>query len=113
MNKRIVIINGEEDTNLISRVLTSSGIDESDVEIIHLHDSSSPIHYLVPRVAASNASSIKYVEDIKYSHLSKKHQEAEIKPVRNSKSDPKINRNQFCPCGSGLKYKRCCLKISH
>ncbi|MBJ7436205.1 MAG: SEC-C domain-containing protein [Acinetobacter sp.] len=22
---------------------------------------------------------------------------------------PKINRNQGCPCGSGRKYKKCCL----
>jgi preprotein translocase subunit SecA len=22
---------------------------------------------------------------------------------------PKIGRNQACPCGSGKKYKRCCL----
>ena len=22
---------------------------------------------------------------------------------------PKIGRNDYCPCGSGLKYKRCCL----
>jgi len=22
---------------------------------------------------------------------------------------PKIGRNQPCPCGSGKKYKRCCL----
>ena len=21
----------------------------------------------------------------------------------------KIGRNQLCPCGSGLKYKKCCL----
>ena len=31
-----------------------------------------------------------------------------VKPVRDSKTDPKINRNDFCPCGSGLKYKKCC-----
>jgi uncharacterized protein YecA (UPF0149 family) len=23
--------------------------------------------------------------------------------------NPKINRNISCPCGSGLKYKKCCL----
>jgi len=23
--------------------------------------------------------------------------------------DPKIGRNQSCPCGSGIKFKRCCL----
>jgi uncharacterized protein YecA (UPF0149 family) len=32
-----------------------------------------------------------------------------VKPVRDSKDEPKINRNDFCPCGSGLKYKKCCL----
>ena len=27
---------------------------------------------------------------------------------------PKIGRNDYCPCGSGLKYKKCCLlKIEH
>lgn len=26
------------------------------------------------------------------------------------KTVQKINRNQLCPCGSGLKAKRCCLK---
>ena len=24
---------------------------------------------------------------------------------------PKIRRNQKCPCGSGLKYKKCCRVI--
>lgn len=23
---------------------------------------------------------------------------------------PKIGRNEPCPCGSGLKYKKCCMK---
>ncbi|MGD9345800.1 MAG: anaerobic sulfatase maturase [Candidatus Aminicenantes bacterium] len=31
-------------------------------------------------------------------------------PVRtHKKSGPKIGRNDPCPCGSGLKYKKCCL----
>jgi transposase-like protein len=25
------------------------------------------------------------------------------------RSEPKIGRNEPCPCGSGMKYKRCCL----
>ena len=28
-------------------------------------------------------------------------------PVR---TDPKIGRNKPCPCGSGVKYKKCCAK---
>ena len=26
--------------------------------------------------------------------------------------DPKIGRNDYCPCGSGLKYKKCCLQAA-
>jgi hypothetical protein len=31
-----------------------------------------------------------------------------VKPVRDSKVDPKIQRNNPCPCGSEKKYKKCC-----
>jgi uncharacterized protein YecA (UPF0149 family) len=33
------------------------------------------------------------------------------------KPHPRIGRNELCPCGSGIKFKRCCLqkegKIHH
>ena len=32
------------------------------------------------------------------------------KPCRDSRNDPKIGRNEPCPCGSGKKYKKCCVK---
>ena len=25
------------------------------------------------------------------------------------RTGPKVGRNEFCPCGSNLKYKKCCL----
>jgi preprotein translocase subunit SecA len=28
-----------------------------------------------------------------------------------SQDDPTINRNSSCPCGSGKKFKNCCLKL--
>lgn len=31
-------------------------------------------------------------------------------PIQPFISEPKINRNDPCPCGSGKKYKKCCLK---
>jgi len=39
------------------------------------------------------------------------------KPARGARetvvrSPPKVGRNQPCPCGSGLKYKHCCLRAS-
>jgi len=32
------------------------------------------------------------------------------KPRATLTDKPKVGRNDPCPCGSGLKYKQCCLK---
>jgi len=36
-------------------------------------------------------------------------QSAQSKPQPVRREHPKIGRNETCTCGSGLKYKRCCL----
>ena len=36
-------------------------------------------------------------------------QSAQSKPEPIRREHPKIRRNELCPCGSGLKHKRCCL----
>jgi hypothetical protein len=46
------------------------------------------------------------LEDFRYGHLSKKEREADIQPIR---TEPKYQRNDPCPCGSGKKYKNCCI----
>ena len=51
----------------------------------------------------------KILQETKYSHLSDKESNAVIVPVRNSNTNPKIGRNETCPCGSGKKYKNCCI----
>ena len=32
------------------------------------------------------------------------------KGITVKRDQPKIGRNELCPCGSGKKYKKCCLK---
>ncbi|UEX76835.1 SEC-C metal-binding domain-containing protein [Spiribacter halobius] len=32
-----------------------------------------------------------------------------IHPVTYVREHPKVGRNQPCPCGSGRKFKRCCI----
>ncbi len=39
-------------------------------------------------------------------HLSSQQNE---KGIPYKRSEPKIGRNQLCPCGSNKKYKHCCL----
>ena len=31
-----------------------------------------------------------------------------VKPKTEARSQPKVGRNEPCPCGSGKKYKKCC-----
>ncbi len=54
-----------------------------------------------------------YVERIKrHYRMFKDLIEEENKDVTSMRSDSrvKIGRNDPCPCGSGKKYKRCCMK---
>lgn len=44
--------------------------------------------------------------DHRYEGLTKKEREANIQPVR---TEPKVGRNEPCPCGSGKKFKHCCI----
>lgn len=44
------------------------------------------------------------------SDIPKKMRGVIFSPVRNSKENPKPSRNKPCPCGSGKKYKHCCVK---
>ena len=37
------------------------------------------------------------------------HSNAQTEASQIVRSGPKVGRNELCPCGSGLKFKRCCL----
>jgi uncharacterized protein YecA (UPF0149 family) len=58
-------------------------------------------------IKAYPESFYKEMEDLRYGGLTKKEREADIQPVR---TEQKIGRNQPCPCGSGKKFKNCCIK---
>jgi SWIM/SEC-C metal-binding protein len=37
---------------------------------------------------------------------------AEVKPEAKPRLPPKINPNDYCPCGSGKRFKKCCGAIA-
>lgn len=48
-----------------------------------------------------------YNEDENYPTFNFSHKlDQHLKPI---KAEPKIGRNEKCPCGSGKKYKKCCI----
>ena len=44
-----------------------------------------------------------------HDHAHGHHQHHATEPIRVSK----VGRNDACPCGSGKKYKKCCLQHAH
>ncbi|MFA9615105.1 MAG: SEC-C metal-binding domain-containing protein [Deltaproteobacteria bacterium] len=32
-----------------------------------------------------------------------------MNPPKPIQADPKVGRNDPCPCGSGMKFKKCCM----
>ena len=92
--KRIGVIGAETPTD-INRLLAAA-------------DLGGEAGLLYTKEAEYQMEMIKMYDEFQYSHLTRKEREADIKPIRNSNTDPKIGRNDSCPCGSGKKYKRCC-----
>lgn len=44
-----------------------------------------------------------------YEMLMKFLETGNYKYIKEQRISTKINRNEPCPCGSGLKYKKCCI----
>jgi len=115
-NKRkILIAGGNEITNAKLRALLDKTSKKDDVEFIDMAnlpegidvtDIEKSVPYLSPKEIEYQYQMIKDYDEFRYSHLTKKEREADIQPVR---TEPKIGRNEPCPCNSGKKYKNCCI----
>lgn len=92
----------------------------ADVEFVEIEDgipngSGGPIHKCdfddlvkrFPGTFAIETSELSYGPEHDLMRLSKPATEPTARPMRNGRP---IGKNAECPCGSGKKYKRCCLK---
>ena len=63
------------------------------------------------RIEAVKQEELKHEEqeDVKYVGGN---EPADKKPDTVRRVDPKVGRNDPCPCGSGQKYKKCCGKLA-
>ena len=112
--KKILIAGGNEITNAkLKALLDKSGKGDS-IEFVDIEkligegtpvaDLMKPYEEVIESMPPYEIKMLKHFDDFKYSHLTKKEREADIQPVR---TEPKIGRNEPCPCGSGKKYKNC------
>jgi uncharacterized protein YecA (UPF0149 family) len=114
--KKILIAGGSEITNAKLKALLDKSGKSDTVEFVDLEklmgegtpvaDLMKPYEEVLESMPPMELKMLKTYDDFKYSHLTKKEREADIQPVR---TEPKIGRNELCPCGSGKKYKNCCI----
>jgi uncharacterized protein YecA (UPF0149 family) len=114
--KKILIAGGNEITNsklkaLLDKTNKKDSVEFIDVEAlmgegIDVADLTKPYLDVLRDMPPLEYKMIKAYDEFRYSHLTKKEREADIQPVR---TEPKIGRNEPCPCGSGKKYKNCCI----
>lgn len=87
--------------------------DNLDIEFVDdLNEIVKPYKQVLEEIPPYELTCLKQGYEYLYPPVPKKLQGLDIKPVRNSKIDPKIGRNQPCLCGSGKKYKHCCINKS-
>jgi uncharacterized protein YecA (UPF0149 family) len=83
------------------KILVASAHELENLILIEERERSRSLTDRVAEIARAAAA----MDDMKYGHLSKKDRNANVVPVR---TEPKVQRNDPCPCGSGKKYKKCC-----
>lgn len=102
--KKIIVVGSESEIDTAKIIVDSVSI-EDQVEVEYLVGKPN-----IPEQEYFTYKNLRVIEDLRYSDLTRKEREANIVPVRDSRANPKINRNSLCPCGSGKKYKKCCCK---
>lgn len=114
-DKKKIIIAGHgslEQTDMAKKLAKEHGAeivvidDKDDLEMDNIMNTLTP-NYNEPKYLTL-INPYAGMDDIKDMGLTNKQKNAVISPIRDSKTDPKIGRNEKCPCGSGLKYKKCC-----
>ena len=107
--KKILVVGHCAPAN-VNRLLAA---DNLDVEFVDdLKEIGKPYKQVLDEMPPYEFTCLKQGYEYLYPPVPKKLQGLEVKPVRNSKTEPKHGRNEPCPCGSGKKYKRCCFVCS-
>jgi hypothetical protein len=103
--KQVIAIGGDRHPETLKRAMTELG---DDVELVTF-DEPSYIEAYKREVEYQYHMSPQFRElGELYPPTPKSLRGKKVIPVRDSTIDPKIQRNDPCPCGSEKKYKRCC-----
>ena len=111
--RKLLVVAGTPKEKL-NKVLADINLNEDDVEIVEVDDSNlkglkpwdNQPYVITKNTLAQIPEPIISEHNGYETGLTKAEKNAVVIPVRTS---PKIDRNSKCPCGSGKKYKQCCI----
>lgn len=108
--QQVIVIGGDKHPETLQRAMAEMGDEVELVTVDKLLGSKDLMESIdmLYRTQPYDFEMVKHGMDILYPPVPKSLRGKQVVPVRDSKVDPKIQRNDPCPCGSGNKYKRCC-----
>jgi len=108
-SKKVLIAGREHDPELVKKVLAQ--LEEEGTEIVNIEDVDDNYKECFPPMFAEPDPYIFEARDMMpefrdlYANVPKWARGRVTERVR---TEAKIGNNEPCPCGSGLKYKKCC-----
>ena len=105
---KVAVIGGKEKIDM-EKLRAEFGDDVIVVDAKDVADLNNPFTSRQPMmITAPEIFDPRIIMDDDWSSVPRSDRRGTNAKVRNSKEDPKIQRNDPCPCGSGKKYKKCC-----
>jgi uncharacterized protein YecA (UPF0149 family) len=114
MSKKKLLIVGKDTSINTDDILIKNGENPEDVEVINIEDlkdlksimNNNPYKKTLDSMPEKEVMVLRNYHNYLKDPL---HNGPKLDPVR---TEPKTQRNELCPCGSGRKFKNCCLSKS-
>lgn len=105
----LVLMEDEEEGGALVPIIALAHEHDPDPDMRPYSEPVSPEQreLLLAGIAAGATIVYEYFKPLRMQYADAQHMQSTIR-----REQPKIGRNDFCPCGSGLKYKKCCGKTT-
>jgi uncharacterized protein YecA (UPF0149 family) len=103
---KVAIVGPQDDKGAIEAALIAKGMEDEVILIDHDEPNKEEIIEEMQSIWKMKNDPYILHAPLRYERYYKPHKGTPV----SVRTEPKIGRNQPCPCGSGRKFKKCCIK---